>query len=280
MIKSITFGSSLPYMEERHDKHPKRSLVLVDKTFEFQPGLNLLVGQNGSGKSTLLEAIAKRFLCFNFGWPNIDKDTFGYMCDLWQEDPEAYWREHKFLPYVTVDADAVPYTMYASPEFTPLGQPNRAYAMCYGLGKDASEYYDKVDSHSSGEGMRNVMAGVIDVLNGGERRVGRKAVKTYENREDRDSSKKQINWLDQNVLPKDDAPLLVLLDEPERALDLAAQLEFWRDLITVSKRPNTQIIIATHSIIPLFMRDSGAHYVEMTEGYSDLLAMNAQAIHA
>lgn len=280
MLKSIAFGSALPYMEVRHDKNPKRSLVLTDKTFEFQPGLNLLVGKNGSGKSTLLEAIAKRFLCFNFGWPNIDKDTFGYGCDLWQEDSEWSWRDHKFLPYVTANTDVVPYTMYSSPEFTPLGQPNRAYAMCYGLGKDASEYYDMVDSHSSGEGMRNVMARVIAVLNGGERRIGRKQVEKHEWRDDHDKSKKQINWLDENVMPKQDAPILLLLDEPERALDLAAQMEFWRDLVTVCKRPDVQVIIATHSIIPLFMRDTGAHYIEMTEGYSDLLAMNAQAIHA
>ena len=271
MLKRISFGSALPYLEIRHDKKPKRSLVLTDRSFEFKPGLNMLVGANGSGKSTLLEAIAKRFLCFNFGTPNLDKETFCYMSELWQEDEEWSWRDKKFLPYVETDVDPTPYMMYASPEFTPMGQPNRAYAMCYGLGKIATEYYDKVDSHSSGEGMRNVLASMFEVLHGAERPIGRRQVKEHEWRDDRDSGKREVNWLDQNVLPKPDAPITILLDEPERALDLNAQLQFWADLTAFCKQDNVQIIIATHSIIPMFMPDIQVNYVEMTEGYADML---------
>lgn len=278
MLKRIAFGAALPYMEIRHDKNPKRSLVLTNKSFEFEPGLNMLVGANGSGKSTLLEAIAKRFLCFNFGTPNLDKETFGYMSELWEKDEEWSWRDEKFLPYVDVVAEPIPYTMYASPEFTPMGQPNRAYAMCYGLGKIATEYYDKVDSHSSGQGMSNVLASMFEILRGAERPIGRRQVEKHEWRDERDSGKKQVNWLDQNILPKSDAPVTLLLDEPERALDLNAQLKFWADLMEFSAQPNVQIIIATHSIIPMFMPDIKVNYVEMTDGYADSLTQGVRKL--
>jgi len=279
MLKRISFGSALPYLEIRHDKQPKRSLVLTDRSFEFKPGLNMLVGANGSGKSTLLEAIAKRFLCFNFGTPNLDKETFGYMSELWQEDEEHSWRDHKFLPYVTAEYDQVPYMMYASPEFTPLGQPNRAYAMCYGLGKAATEHYDMVDSHSSGEGMRNVMAKMFNILRGAERPINRNQVQKHDWRDERDSGKRQVNWLDQNILPQPDAPMVLLLDEPERALDLQAQLAFWADLTKLTAQPNVQVIIATHSIIPLFMPDIQVNYVEMTKGYADSLRTGVEKLN-
>lgn len=279
MINSITLGSKLPHLETYGKKKLARCEPLLNKTFKFKPGLNMLVGKNGSGKSSLLETLAQRLLCFNYGFPKIDSELYRSDDGVWIKDSEYSWHDPKFMPDVVLDYDQNPHGIYASPDFSPRGQAGRAYSMCYGLGQDATDFYDMTDTHSSGQGMQNVLDMVFLELITRKARLDRSAVKELEWRTDRCPMKKKADMLDL-LMPQQGSPMVALLDEPERALDLDSQLKFWRDLVEFSQLPDTQIIIASHSVIPLFMQGADINYVEMTEGYADQLAYNAQALHA
>lgn len=279
MINSIKLGNALPNIETYGSRACKRSALLIDKTFHFQPGLNLLVGLNGSGKSSLLQTLAQRLMCFNFGLPKLDDDLYRLNDDLWQKDEDAYWRTPKFMPWVELDCAAIPYAMYSSPDFTPRGQPNRAYSLCYGLGKDATDFYDKTDTFSSGEGMANVLRSMFEAVRTGTLPVDRTAVEDTAWRSDGCSMKTKVGILDK-LLPVADAPVLLLLDEPERALDLNSQLLFWKDLVQLSEMPNVQIIIATHSVIPLFMQNIKYSVTEMTTDYLADLQCGVQTLQS
>jgi len=58
-------------------------------------------------------------------------------------------------------------------------------------------------------------------------------------------------------------PLTILMDEPERSLDLPAQVLFWRFVRAFSDR--CQFIVASHSFYALAIPE--AHYIELTPGY-------------
>lgn len=279
MLKSVTFGKEIHSLHQHGDKKKSRQKPLVNKTFHFTSGLNLLVGENGSGKSSLMESIAQRLLCFNYGRPKIDDDLYRGNDSLWHKEDDDYWTEPEFMPQIVLDCDQTPYAMYASPDFTPRGQPNRAYSLCYGLGKDATQFYDMTDSHSSGEGMRNIIASMFKQVQSSEQPVDKALVKELEWRGPRDSMYKKVLKLSK-LLPEPNAPVLLLFDEPERALDLNAQLKFWQDMVQLAKTPNVQIIIATHSVIPLFMRDEKFSYTEMTKGYAKSLQQGVVALQA
>lgn len=264
MIKSITLGGSLPHLYYRGDKEKRRELPLVGRTFEFKPGINVLVGANGSGKSSLLETIATRLMCFNYGYPKIDKELYNSDDTVWYEK-ERWYSNPEFMPWATLDCDAVPYGMYANPEFTPRGSHNRAYALCLGLGKDADKFYKMTDDYSSGQGMRNVIQTHFDAVKAGELQVNREAVAELEWRGDGCSMRKKARILDA-LLPVEGASPLFIYDEPERALDLQGQLDFWQQLEYLCKKHGAQAIVSSHSVIPLLSKNE-PNFVEMTPGY-------------
>lgn len=208
-------------------------------TWHFTPGLNILWGPNGSGKTSIVLALAKLTHCAQGGTPAITRSSVEPFLDP-ERTPDGVWLEQDGQPVVHVD-------------------PGRMAGIVGGGFDD--DFFDA--------GLKNILAkgsaGQLSTFRWNEiMRAGPPA-------EVVDSLGTCVNdlWLEAKAravqslaatIPK--GPRTILMDEPDRSIDLPAQATFWKSL-THPKVP--QVIVATHS--PFAVDILGANYIELEPGY-------------
>lgn len=204
-------------------------------TFDFTPGLNVLVGPNGSGKSTLLQAIGRMFCVtrtgvplFNSGWSALYTRSSGWAPLVMLSGLEI---QHDGQAPIFLDSFAPPGT---------FGGP-----------------VDMNHERSSGE--RNI-ARLRDYLSWyeeGEHATLRSVAPSH-------SFERQAELWGKFIEPRiPRGKQTLLLDEPDRSLDLIQQEEMWSHLRELSKR--YQIITSSHS--PFSLHDSDV--LELVPGHRD-----------
>lgn len=218
------------------------------KTFKFEPGLNVLFGKNGTGKSTLLLLIARTFHCAQGGYSKITQTSVWDMqVNTDNKDlPSGYRIQHDGNMVFFLDPD-----------------------------KDVGIMGDSFDNDFMEEAVKGVG---LKCLSQGERAVF-KLITMFENVAIRD----RVGGMDKNCLNDHWKEMMIkaekgmkrntrvfktdrctiLIDEPERSLDLENEVRFWRFMKKAVK--NVQVIVATHSPFVLFIDD--ANFVETTPGY-------------
>ena len=269
MLNKIVIGKSLHHFTKEREE--KRSEILANREFEFvHDKINVLVGENGSGKSSLLATIAKKLLAYNYGHTRLDDRLLRFADEYWQkDDPERWYSEDLFMPDVTIESSSPLFCTYVAADWSPCDSPNFAYALCTGLEKEAKRHYHRVENFSSGQGMSNVIANTLELIAKRSPEIDLKEVEWHLKERDRTHMSKRAFTL-REVLPPAGSNIVALFDEPERTLDLTAQFAFWRLLSQAAKLSHVQIIVATHSIIPLMSPDN-FNFVEMNDGYTKRL---------
>lgn len=209
----------------------------------FQPGLNILWGANGSGKSTLLHLLARVFHCEAGVDPVVTTSSLRALFGPAMDAGELA---------VTVDHD---------------GQGVRFFDPTHAVGLDHGYFDDDfflegvanaVFKASSGQTTMARFNGIIaDVLHGKVPDV-RWTVTT----EGLDTwSKRALRAQEILAGIGEKGPPTLLLDEPDRSLDLRHQLNLWRFLRAAAR--TTQVIVAAHTVFALDLPD--AHVVEMDD---------------
>lgn len=225
-------------------------LMVKGYTFKFKPGINILWGPNGSGKSTVIKSLARSFHCEESGFSVITEESIQTLFS--GNTPKDKSR----LDGLTLkhDGQAV---RYYDPAMT-VGLIGGMAAFDYNFMEDG--VMNATMKASSGQtGLLRFKKILDSVRNGDPGKVVQKVSASTNGVWGKrlDIAKSMF------VANAEKGGPTVLLDEPDRSLDIPNQRFLWALLRHHS--PTTQFIIASHGMFGIDI--PGAHYIEMIPGY-------------
>lgn len=242
---------------------PFRYLADVDafgngREYKFTSGVNVVIGCNGCGKSTLLNLIAKYMFCTDTMGSAVPKDALSF--------PRVWDDEGRVLDGVEIRADYVGkvFRMLPHMEMDKDGLlDNMENFSSYVSGRDCSSGERGIVALNS---LFKSMFGTKDYAFpiAGLRKRSKGYNETWRRRID-----DLIRYYERNRVQvgKDDFEFTVLMDEPDRNLDVRNIMEVY-GMLSFHK-PRTQIIAVVHNpaLIYKLSKLDGVNFVEMTKGY-------------
>ncbi len=222
--------------------------LATPRKFEFKPGLNVIWGRNGAGKSTIIQILANLFHCHQAGVPVVTETSIQ---DLFSssEDPTKSIK-------VCHDGQGV---RYFDPSMQ-VGVVGGGAAFDWDFGPEGVANY--LFRGSAGQVTLKRFDKVLESL---VRRVDSPKVE-YKVLSGKVNSLWESRLKIVNTILKGSGNVgqpTILLDEPERSLDLNYQPAIWRLLRAFA--PTTQFIVASHSLFSL--RIPEANYIELSPEY-------------
>ncbi len=215
----------------------------------FSRGLNILWGKNGSGKSSLLAMIAKLFHAEQSRYSVVTHDS---ITSLWSSS--ATRKRPKGVDIVH-DGQGVAYF-----------DPQHKVGLIGGLAGFDYDFLDEglgsiFTKGSSGQLVTHELGKILSKLK--DKNTLEVEFKTQKG--DVNSLwYKRIEAVENYLKPSiDKGPITLLLDEPDRSLDLPNQKLLWRGLRNISQK--YQLIVASHSPFAANVKD--AVYIELSDGY-------------
>lgn len=215
------------------------------RRFEFGPGATIVFGPNGCGKTTLLRLLGAYAGCPEHGgwsapaqhsrkpYPRAFVDSLGPRWD----DVAA-----------EVDWDGTAAFMHLADE---SDKPMHVMGMPHDILDDGEQLGLMLHKASSGQNRRFRLSKVVDGL--------------ALNVPDLTKTKGDAAFVEYVKVLERKGPITAILDEPDRALDIATHVHFWMKLVPTMGR-KIQVIATSHSPISLFT--PGATFLDMTDGYS------------
>jgi energy-coupling factor transporter ATP-binding protein EcfA2 len=222
--------------------------------FTFKPGINVLWGRNGSGKSSLVKMLARLTHCEQGGVSKVTSESLREFRPIGGgprtgqqlvSDGKGVWHCDPSVA-VGLIGGAFDY------DFMDMGVRNTMFKGSHGE-TTLMRVFEIL------KGMKERKVPTIEYKSGKPTKPGVKA--------DRWQKENYENWLEATKYLREDSkesgPPTVLLDEPDRSMDIPTQLRFWDTLTAHAK--NYQMIVATHSMFALDV--PGANYIEVDFGY-------------
>lgn len=214
------------------------------RKFDFGSGINIFVGQNGTGKSTVLKILAQAMHCEQGGRSVVTSSSINDLYLDHESGLEAYSIEH--------DGQAV-FHFDSSHTVGLIGG-------MAGFDDDFLEdgFCNAMYKGSNGQTILNRLNGLLtDILFDNSFEIEYRASLHKKGAKVRKFLKGTI----------EKGPRTILLDEPDRGLDLRMQRGLWRLFRDIVAEGRNQIIIASHS--PFAFRIPEATYHEFGNGYLD-----------
>ena len=217
------------------------------KTYEFKPGVNIIVGENGCGKTTLLNLIRKYLLV------DLSECSVGTFNSNINALFPSLIDHSRILDGVEVFAD----------------YRRNTFRMCHaGERKLNDEIF--ADEHSTNEFFGQKWAstgeGVLRSLESlFARMFGKGANLTFDYLQLGDNYPQYMKYIHDHLI--DGNEWTILMDEPDRNLDIE-NIGQIRDILNVHK-PQTQIIAVVHNplLICALSKNPEVNFIEMTRGY-------------
>lgn len=233
------------------------------RVFKFKPGLNVMLGPNGSGKSTIIGLAAAYTGCHEHGWSSaVPPEDSRHSFDMLTSREPYPDKLHLAAPgrcTAKVAWDGSPSYLFSA-TFVDVPKP--------WLDGSLEQITDILTSRSASSGQLRLMklVRVAKDIPNMPNLVAKPNSRLNEPRlaMARDFAKyvKSIRRRGWKLNPT------ILFDEPDRSLGLAEQLDLWTRVVQSLLVRNFQVIIASHSPLPLVL-DVEATLVEMVPGYAD-----------
>ena len=221
-------------------------------SWEFKPGVNIIIGENGSGKSTLLKLIKTYLL--------IDSDECGRGIYNNKLNKLRSILGDEFLDGIDVYADYTKNTfnlLHASETTQDDNEKNI---------ESFRRHFTQLIS-STGEGVIIAINSLLDKI------FSKEVNLTFDyEKEIKERFGKYYEYIEKHRIQEPDA-YTIIMDEPDRNLSLS-RLEDIKVIFTHQK-PKTQIIAVLHNPILLYdlikNYDDMINWIELTKGYKEQL---------
>lgn len=236
------------------------------KSYEFKPGINIVIGKNGCGKSTLLKLISIYCLCGGKYFSEIGHDTLNPLFDFTLDLSSDNTANLKDGANIHCDYAGVVYNYIAQREMkNDTALKNIGNFECFFRGINSS----------TGESMMESLMHYFSL--------------TFENKDVQfpiqklvDRSKRCNNVLKDNIISllkyykknaidisQQDFEYTMLMDEPDRNLDVFNIQQIYG--ILSQPKEMTQLICVLHNPIVIYRLSKlpNINFVEMSDGYLD-----------
>lgn len=240
------------------------------KTISFEPGLNILWARNGVGKSTVLQAISNLFCCNQIGRPYVTKvaleeHLYRGIKHSTTEHPDGIVPLHDGQAILTFDPNRTPGLLHGGSVFD------------YDFIEEGLVNLKKVSSGQSTLRQLHQQMGTYVTGETPWPEIVWKMPKTCY-----DVLQSRIDFLHalfESKIPL--GPKTILMDEPEKCLDLDNADLMWQGIRKWSK--THQIIVASHSVFALGIEE--ANYIELKgsgedDSYLELATRAVQKLRA
>lgn len=260
MIRSIKFIEGFPL-----------NLPCIGaKTFNFTSGINVLYGTNGTGKSVILNTIKAYCGIEKGGWSKINDPAaigtafLGKMREA-EDFPHAYKQLSPSMSKANVDWDGIP-SFFNDGDikvsdtffFQNIGQSSD------GITSEEEQFESLINKPSSGQYRASKINKILNMIKQGIPYSEIDTIPTkYSNRM---AAERELSYWRFLRKFKNGSVPTILLDEPERALSLPRQKDFFLGVIPELLK-DKQVIMATHSPFALFIPN--ANIIEMEDGYKN-----------
>lgn len=239
------------------------------KTYEFKPYINIVVGPNGSGKSTLLKLISDFMLCNHSMCSKAPNDAMSAIHELRFFDSSRAIDGDMFCDGVDIKSDYAGICF----RYKPISEYTEA-----DTNKCVENMALFVDGKRSSVGQQSLSAlkALFHTMFAGKHDVNfphEQMKRLFEKSNDlwQKNFNQYVDYIKRNTVKMypDDFQYTVLLDEPDRNLDIDNVMELYPVLST--KKEMTQIIAVIHNPILIYKLSKVAHinFIEMEEGYVD-----------
>lgn len=238
-------------------------------SWEFKPGVNIIVGENGCGKSTLLNLIAMFGLCQNSmvsTLPDLNAPFEVLKLQSFFNESNPLTEEEATLRdgcVVNMDYQGVVFRYLPAAEQKGDGMEDIG-ALSLRLERNRS---------STGESMTDALGVLIKRMNS-EKKVNFPIadIEKYANSSN-EVWKGRLNMLldyyKKNHIPitQEEFEFTILLDEPDRNLDIAHIKQLYN--ILSFHRATTQLVAVIHNPVLIYKlaQVKGINFIEMTPGY-------------
>lgn len=248
---------------------PSEVPALKGKTFRFGSGLTVVFGRNGSGKSTLLRTTGAYAGCHQHGgWssfvsPLESKDP---ILEPKKPYPAQFYSIAPGGAAAEIEWDGAPAFLHIADEsdakITHFDLPHDLFGDGYGAFHDA-----RIPSSSGQRRLRRLeqlRAALVRPPN--LTRISQKGV----NDTWLDMERRFVDYVKALRGRKKAGKVTVLLDEPDRSMDLEVQAKFWSEGMPRLLGDGLQVIVSTHSPHALFIesRIPGAAVIDLEPGYA------------
>ena len=226
---------------------PKLRAFKNGRTYEFKPGVNIIVGKNGCGKTTLMNLIRKYLLvdlseCSAGEWnSNINDVCFGLGGD-----------KHMY-------GGAGVYADYQRNTFRMCHAGERTHNEAVFADEHSVDEFFGQKWASTGEGVLKSLESLF------ARMFSKGAQLKFDYTQFKDNYRPYMEYILDHVIEGDE--WTVLMDEPDRNLDIE-NIGQIRGILDIHK-PHTQIIAVVHNplLICALAKNTEVNFIEMTRGY-------------
>jgi predicted ATPase len=232
-----------------------KDIKFLNRIIKFKPGINIIVGKNGSGKSALLTGLKKLFLAEQQGYTKINgASDIGRIYDL-SEKVFSDKVEHNGFSIVCNKV----YDTGSFDDDNFLSSVNSIMFQKSSSTGEASMYHLSLMNSNLSK-----LKPVNEIVEEFKKRVSSHWFQKVD---------KWLEWFNDGIV-EDTRIVTIVLDEPTTGFDFYSKIEFWDSIFKV--RYPAQFIIATHDMIPLFMKD--VNVIETENGYANTVKKHMDSI--